>query len=87
MKKTNYVKDVLVVLLGNFMVAISVAFFVLPNNTLTGGVAGVAVALKPLLPFVSSVWLADQHIDDWTLRCWRNFFGEGICTEIIDFNI
>lgn len=57
MKKTNYVKDVLVVLLGNFMVAISVAFFVLPNNTLTGGVAGVAVALKPLLPFVSSVWL------------------------------
>ena len=26
MKKTNYVKDVLVVLLGNFMVAISVAF-------------------------------------------------------------
>lgn len=57
MKKTNYVKDVLVVLLGNFMVAISVAFFVLPNNTLTGGVAGVAVALKPLLPFVPSVWL------------------------------
>ena len=43
MKKTNYVKDVLVVLLGNFMVAVSVAFFVLPNNTLTGGVAGVAV--------------------------------------------
>ena len=57
MKKTNYVKDILVVLLGNFMVAISVAFFVLPNNTLTGGVAGVAVALKPLLPFVPSVWL------------------------------
>ena len=51
MKKTNYVKDVLVVLLGNFMVAVSVAFFVLPNNTLTGGVAGVAVALKPLLLF------------------------------------
>ena len=43
MKKTNYVRDVLVVLLGNFMVAVSVAFFVLPNNTLTGGVAGVAV--------------------------------------------
>ena len=57
MKKINYVKDVLVVLLGNFMVAISVAFFVLPNNTLTGGVAGVAVALKPLLPFIPSVWL------------------------------
>lgn len=57
MKKTNYVKDVLAVLLGNFMVAISVAFFVLPNNTLTGGVAGVAVALKPLLPFIPSVWL------------------------------
>lgn len=57
MKKTNYVKDVFVVLLGNLMVAVSVAFFVLPNNTLTGGVAGVAVALKPLLPFIPSVWL------------------------------
>ena len=78
MKKTNYVKDILVVLLGNFMVAISVAFFVLPNNTLTGGVAGVTIC---------TIRMADQHIDDWTLRCWCNFFGEGICTEVIDFNI
>lgn len=57
MKKDNYVKDVISVLIGNFLVAVSVAFFVLPNDMLTGGVAGVAVALKPLLPFIPSVWL------------------------------
>lgn len=85
-EKNNYVKDVLVVLLGNFMVAVSVAFFVLPNNTLTGGVAGVAVALKPLLPFIPSVWI-DQHIDDWTLYCGSRFFRKGIRIEIINFNI
>lgn len=28
-----------------------VSLFVLPNNILTGGVAGVAVALEPLVPF------------------------------------
>lgn len=86
MKKTNYVKDILVVLLGNFMVAISVAFFVLPNNTLTGGVAGVAVALKPLLPFVPSVWLINiLMIGLYVVGA--IFLGEGICTEVIDFNI
>ena len=57
MKKNNHIKDVIIVLLGNFLVAVSVAFFILPNNTLTGGVAGVAVALKPILPFIPSVWL------------------------------
>lgn len=86
MKKTNYVKDVLVVLLGNFMVAISVAFFVLPNNTLTGGVAGVAVALKPLLPFIPSVWLINILMIGLYI-VGAIFFGEGVCIEIIDFNI
>lgn len=86
MKKTNYVKDILVVLLGNFMVAVSVAFFVLPNNTLTGGVARCCRGIKTIIT-ICTIRMADQHIDDWTLRCWCNFFGEGICTEVIDFNI
>lgn len=33
MKKDNYVKDVISVLIGNFLVAVPVAFFVLPNDT------------------------------------------------------
>ena len=72
MKKTNYVKDVLIVLLGNFMVAVSVAFFVLPNK---------AVAA------IYSICMAYQYIDDRTLYCWCYFFRKGICLEIIDFYI
>ena len=83
MKKTNYVKDVLVVLLGNFMVAVSVAFFVLPNNTLTGGVAG---GIKTVVA-IYSIGMVDQHIDDWTLYCGSRFFRKGIRIEIINFNI
>lgn len=55
------------------MVAISVAFFVLPNNTLTGGVAGVAVALKSFIA-IYTIRMANQHIDDRTLYCWLQFF-------------
>lgn len=48
--------DIGMIILGNFLVAVSVAFFILPNDILSGGVAGVAVALKPLLE-VNSVLL------------------------------
>ncbi len=57
MKFKNSLKNIIVILIGNFLVAVSVAFFVLPNDTLTGGVAGVAVALKPIFPFIPSVWM------------------------------
>ena len=46
----NRVHDFIMILLGNFVVACSVSFFILPNNILTGGVAGVSVALKPIIP-------------------------------------
>lgn len=44
------INEVLMILLGNFIVACSVSFFILPNDILTGGVAGVSVALKPIVP-------------------------------------
>lgn len=34
--------------LGNLVIAIGVTLFILPNNILSGGVAGIAVALKPI---------------------------------------
>ena len=43
------IKDIGFILLGNFVVACSVCFLILPNNILTGGVAGVSVALYPLI--------------------------------------
>lgn len=37
------------ILAGNCILAIGVALFILPNNVLTGGLAGVAIALEPLI--------------------------------------
>lgn len=38
-----------IVIAGNFLLAVGVTLFVLPNNVLTGGVAGIAIALEPLI--------------------------------------
>ena len=38
--------NVILILVGNFFVALSVACFIVPNEILSGGVAGVAVALQ-----------------------------------------
>lgn len=43
-------KDIVLVLLGNFILAIAVSMFILPFDILSGGVAGIAVALQPLIP-------------------------------------
>ena len=40
--------DILVILAGNFLLAVSVNYFVLPFNILSGGVAGIAVITKSL---------------------------------------
>ena len=50
MKTTNKeaLIDILWILAGNLFLAIGVAWFILPNNVLTGGLAGVAIALEPL---------------------------------------
>ena len=42
------IRDLPWVLIGNFMLALAVAMFILPYNILSGGVAGIAVALEPL---------------------------------------
>lgn len=56
MKKESRIQEILFILLGNFIVACSVSFFVLPNNILTGGLSGVAVALQPLF-HLDPVWV------------------------------
>ena len=43
----DMIKSILLIVLGNFVLAAAVSFFILPNNILTGGVAGVAIALYP----------------------------------------
>lgn len=41
-------RDLLLVVVGNLILAFSVTYFVLPNNILSGGVAGIANAIYPL---------------------------------------
>ena len=43
-------KDLLWILAGNIALSAGVAWFVLPNDVLTGGLPGVAVALQKLIP-------------------------------------
>ena len=43
-------KDIVWVVAGNVVLALAVSMFILPYDILSGGVAGVAVALQPLIP-------------------------------------
>lgn len=45
----KYILDIFYLFLGNFLLAISVSMFILPSNVLSGGVAGIAVLLKPFI--------------------------------------
>ena len=42
------IKDYGIVLLGTFIMAVAVKVFILPFNVLSGGVAGIAVAIEPI---------------------------------------
>lgn len=55
-KNKNWWKDLIFVVLGNLIIACEVAFIVLPNHLLDGGIAGLSVALQPLVP-VDPVWM------------------------------
>lgn len=43
------ITEILLIVLGNLVIASGVSFFVLPLNILSGGVAGIAVALQPVV--------------------------------------
>ena len=49
--RNKILKDFFIIALGNFLLAVSVSYFILPFNILTGGVAGIAVAIAPIVPF------------------------------------
>lgn len=43
----NIIKDLLLVAIGNIILAFAVVAFIIPNSTLSGGVAGVAILIEP----------------------------------------
>ncbi|MEG1731762.1 MAG: YitT family protein, partial [Longicatena sp.] len=42
----EFMKETLMIIFGNFIIAVGVTYFILPLDILSGGVAGIAVALK-----------------------------------------
>ena len=69
--RKKIIKDFLIIALGNFLLAISVQYFILPFNILTGGVAGVAVALAPIVPvsqkFIINFLVIGLFIVGWVI--------------------
>lgn len=53
MKKS--IRDMILIIIGNFLLAFAVAFFLIPYNILSGGVVGVAIVLKVLIPLPTAV--------------------------------
>ena len=43
-------KNLIFTLIGSFILALGVGLFILPNNILTGGIAGVTILIKPFFP-------------------------------------
>lgn len=51
-------KNIFLILFGNFLLAFAVGYFILPNNILSGGVAGIAVALHSFVN-ISTGWIVN----------------------------
>lgn len=48
-KYSNGLRNTIYLVLGNSIMAFGVVYFILPNHILSGGIAGIAVALSPVL--------------------------------------
>lgn len=55
MNKKDLMMDIFFIVLGNMILALGVSVFILPTNLLTGGVAGISVALEPLFSIPPNV--------------------------------
>ena len=55
--KRELIRDSAQIIAGNFLVALGVNAFILPNDVLTGGLAGVAVALQPLVAIEPTLFI------------------------------
>lgn len=65
----NVAFDALILVLGNALMAFAVTFFILPNNILSGGVAGIAVALNPILDMNPEIIMNVIIIATFILGC------------------
>lgn len=52
------IKKIFLTILGTFCLALSAGLFIIPNNILSGGVAGIAVAISPLISFIPKEYIS-----------------------------
>lgn len=55
LNKKEIILEYMLVIIGNLILALGVGLFILPNHILSGGVAGIAVALEPILHISSNM--------------------------------
>lgn len=55
LNKKEIILEYMLVIIGNLILALGVGLFILPNHILSGGVAGIAVALEPILLISSNM--------------------------------
>ena len=49
MKYKHLLKEAIYIIFGTFILVVSVRYFILPFNILSGGIAGIAVTLSPII--------------------------------------
>ena len=49
MANKETIQEIVLVIIGNLVLALGVTVFILPNDVLTGGLTGIAVALEPVI--------------------------------------
>ena len=52
------IKKLALTLVVSFCLALSAGLFIIPNNILSGGVAGISVAISPLISFVPKEYIS-----------------------------
>ena len=58
----NTIKNFLIVILGTAILAFGTAVFIVPFDLITGGVSGIAIILKNLIPLDISIDLSSTAV-------------------------
>ena len=70
------------ILAGNLLLASAITYFILPYEILTGGIFGVSISLKPILPFVDTNYIA-YAIIAFTFVLGAVFLGKSFAVKTV----